>query len=325
MLLVELTLPSGVVRVSNEPLPLAYFWEPAVASLGQIRLASDKIYGGYVRPRYGNLDLLPGLFSSSGDWPPPVSIPVTIKVTDTDESEAVTLFTGTAHRTDIGRDGIVYNLYGPDYSGTFIDHTYNNTIDGLFAGNIGTADPALTADTTLADGSSAPFINYVDSGEQIVIESLAKTCACATHIFYVEDNVAYLIDMFADNGSRTLTEFDFFPSVYEDGLPYSVLRCGDTDLTGTYSYGKDLTISPVFNTSDTAELTVGLTRIKQILDMPRITLSMPITANSPKPGEKLSWVDTALPMDLSVWMRVRSLVWDFDNEQLVIEGEGDIS
>ncbi len=376
MLLVELTLPAaGLVRVSNEPLALAHYWRPSVASLGQLVWSMDQPYGGYVRPRYGLLELLPDLFTV--DWPPPVSIPVTVMVTDSDEASARTILRATAHRTEIRRDGVTYQLYGPDYDGIFTDHAYANTVDALFTNNIPLADASLAADTSLADGAAAPAIHYTDAGEQVVIESLSRACACATHMFYVEGSTAYLVDMFADNGSSLLTGFDFFPSSYTDGKPYAVYRCGDIALTGSNSYGDDKRITPVFHdqasqaqqdydtavrelelaqasldanptdsdliaardakqaavdsaantlanaqAADETEINKGLTRIKQILEMPRMTIKMPIVSEPPRPGERLSWVSDAMGQDLSGWMRVRALVWDFDNEQMVVEGEG---
>ena len=76
---------------------------------------------------------------------------------------------------------------------------------------------------------------------------------------------------------------------------------------------------------DAQEVTKGLTRIRQILESPRVELKLPITATVPKFGERLSWTDASQGQPVDVWMRTRALTWDFDQEQLVIEGEGGIS
>ncbi len=323
MLLVEMTLPSGLRRISNEPLALEHYWEPVVASCGPVSMATDQPYGGYVRPQFGRLELLPSLFAD--DWPPPVSVPLTMAVTDTDEAGAVQLMAGTAHRAEIRRDGIAYDLYGREYGGRFTDHSYGNTVSGLFANNIASADPSLTADTGLADPDSAPYILYVDTGDQVVIDSLSRTCAVAAHLFYIQGTTAHLVDMFTDNGSMELTEFDFFPSSYTDQGPLATCRCGDTSLACSWPYGREVSVSPVFNTSDTAEITTGLERIRQILEAPLLTLKAPITATVPKFGQRVSWTDSSQWSPLSAWMRVRSIVWDFDRAQVVLRGEGGLA
>ncbi len=323
MLLVELSLPSGLARVSNEPLALEHFWAPHVASCGPVKMAIDKPYGGYVRPQFGSIELLPTAFRS--DWPPPVSMGIAISVTDLDEAGAMRIMDGTAHRSAIARDGIRYDIYGSSYTGRFTDHSYDNTISGLFANNIPYADASLSTDVSLADDTNSPRLVYVDSGDQVVIDSLSKTCACAGHLFYIDGTVAHLVDMFTDNGSRALTEFDFFPSSYKDGVPIATVRCGDTAVPGSSVYGQEEAVSPVFNTSDTAEIEKGLSRIKTILESPGVELKLPITATVPKFGERLSWTDASLGQPVDVWMRTRALTWDFDQDQLVIEGEGGIS
>ena len=324
MLLIELTLPSGLRRVSNEPLALEHFWEPNVASCGPVKLAADSSYGGYVRPQYGKIELTPDAFTGAGDWPPPVSMPIALFLTDTDEVGRQKIMHGTAHRESVLRDSFIYDLYAPDYSGRFTDHVYDNTVTGLFINNIANADAFLTADTSMADANNAPHIDYTDKGDQVVIDSLSKACACAGHLFYIKNSVAYLVDMLTNNGSREITEFDFFPSDYRDDVPYATFRSGDISVDGTYAYGKDMSVSPVFS-ADNNEINKGLLRIKQIMEAPRVTLKMPITVNVPKFGERLSWVDASRGQDITAWIRVRAISFDFDNDQIVVEGEGGIS
>ncbi len=324
MLLVELTLPSGLKRVSNEPLALEHFWEPVVASCGAITLATDYVYGGYVRPKYGKIELTPDAFVEDADWPPPSAMPISLFISDNNEANRETVLVGMAHRESIANDGIVYDLYAPDYADRFTDHVYNDNISPLFVNVILGASYSLDADTSKSDSDNAPYINYTDKGDQVIIDSLSKACACAAHFFYIDGTIAYLVDMLSDNGSREITEFDFFPSSYRDDVPYSTFTCGDTSSQGSYSYGKSLSITPVFSAAG-SEITKGLQRIIQTLEAPRVTLKMPITADIPKFGERLYWTDESLGQPLQAWMRVRSLSYDFDNEQLVIEGEGGLS
>jgi len=324
MLLIELQINGQTVRVSNEPLALEHYWLPVVASCGSIKIATDRPYGGYARPQYGKIEFTPELFEEVDHWPPPVSIPITIKITDSNETEATTIVSGTAHRTKIAEVGITYDVKADHFAGRFVDHLYNNTISVLFSGDIPIADASLSADTSLADSAGAPHINFTDKGDQVVIDSLSKVAACAGHLFYIDGSVAHLVDMLTDNGSRIITEFDYFPSSYMDPVPYATFRSGDTDLAGSYAYGRDQQISPVFST-DAAEVNKGLQRIKQILESPGAVLKMPITANPPKFGERITWTSEAMAHELTSWIRVRSLTYDFDNDQIVVAGEGGLS
>jgi len=324
MLLVELTINAQLVRVSNEPLALEHYWLPVIASCGSITIALDQPYGGYARPGYGRIKFSPALFFEVDHWPPPVSMPVAIKITDTDEASAVLVVAGTAHRAEITEEGISYDIKAPDFNGRFTDHVYNNTVASAFTANIGAADPALTVDTSLADPVHAPDLSFTDAGDQVVIDSLSAVAACAAHFFYMVGNVAHLVDMLTDNGSRQITEFDIFPSTFADPVPYATCRCGETALAASYAYGEELSVSPVFNTA-AGEINKGLQRIRQIVERPQPVLMMPITANPPKLGERITWVSHAMAHSLSAWIRVRSLTYDFDNDQLVVSGEGEIS
>ena len=49
------------------------------------------------------------------------------------------------------------------------------------------------------------------------------------------------------------------------------------------------------------------------------------TAELPVIGQKVSWIDESQGSTLDVWMRCRSLVYDFNNNEVVMEGEGGIT
>jgi len=57
------------------------------------------------------------------------------------------------------------------------------------------------------------------------------------------------------------------------------------------------------------------------MERARVQLSMPLSL-VPKIGEKLTLTDESLYRTTTIWARVQALVWDFDQELCVIEGEG---
>jgi len=45
----------------------------------------------------------------------------------------------------------------------------------------------------------------------------------------------------------------------------------------------------------------------------------------PTIGEKITWEDTSLGQDTDAYIRARAIQYDFDNEVMIIEGEGVLS
>ena len=331
MLWVELHLPSGTKYVSNEAIATdSHFWEPHIASFGQFKFAMDSLYGGYVRPQYGRMELLPSAFLD--DWPPPKSFAITVHWADhAGDLDYITLLDGTAVCTDDRADGIVYQLYEREFTGRFTDHVYDGAIAGqagLFVGNVPSIDPNLGASYALGDDTNAPLISYTDTGDQLVLDSLSKACATGTHMFYrdVMDGNGLsmvLVDMFTDNGTMTIDEFDFFSTEIRYNAPVPNFRCGDTSVAGGLAVGKDMSITSVFNT-DAAELTKGLNRIKQVMEAPQITVKMPL-GTFPKFGQRIELVSEARMRPVNAWLRVRGMVIDFDSYQVTLTGDGGIS
>ena len=113
MLLVEITINSVVNRVSIEGHGLTHNWKPMVAGFDAPTLAIPTDHGGYAKMAFGSISFNPELFS--GDWPPPVSCPISIYYTDTTEDEKELVFDGTAHLSEFDRESIRYALNGPIY------------------------------------------------------------------------------------------------------------------------------------------------------------------------------------------------------------------
>ena len=66
----------------------------------------------------------------------------------------------------------------------------------------------------------------------------------------------------------------------------------------------------------------ALTNILTVLNYTTAEIRMPITSSLPDPGKKLTFSDTQLITDISTYIRARILSYDFNNEEIIISGEG---
>ena len=197
---------------------------------------------------------------------------------------------------------------------------------------------------------SQPSVAYWASSQRKILDFLSDLCAFFAHLFYVDSSGLHLIDMKLDNGSSTLTEFDYMPSVYEYSPPVSILKAkwrereaGEwrdpggataaakyvketkktTSKTSSYAYGKEIRIEP-YQAAE-SNITAALTDIESFIHKSRCRLSIPLTGSLPSPGKKLSWTDTALGQSTDMWIRARTIQYNFDDEEVNIEGEGVIA
>ena len=326
MWLIEVTINGTVNRISTEAQALTYYWHNYVVAFEPISYSMAEKTGGYIRPSYGSLELSPELFDD--DYPPPVSCAVTVKYTDSDEASAVEIWSGYAHRSRIGRESISYRMYGGGYADTIVSTALSNTLVQEFTTYCGASHLNLTLDSTAARSPSPSISRASSSSDEPTIDVLSEIAAATNHCFYINDGTLYLIDMLADNGTSTLTEFDFLPVEYEDPPPYPLFRSGAYSVTGSYDYGtvQDLGTEDDVGTSDVED---QLADSRTILERPTIRITRPIKAeNIPTFGEKISFADDSTPPgsnSISGWLRVRNLRFSGDGEFLVIEGEGAIA
>jgi len=217
MLLVEFTVGATKYYISNEYLDIEHYYDPYVASLGQLRVATRQVHGGFAAPTFGQIDILPTLF---GPYLPQVSCAIKISVAVTGESNAVVVFEGIAHlNPEIKRDGIVYDLFGPSLTTTVTDAAYAGTLGSVF--NAGCIALGLGLDATYARAVS-PDVDYQSSGQRLLVDDLSDIAAFFSHRFYISGTTLYLIDCLLDNGPvMALTEFDIFPSSYAYPEPIS--------------------------------------------------------------------------------------------------------
>jgi|GEM_PF-2385215 len=272
--------------------------------------------------------------------------------------------------------------------------------------------------TTNARGTS-PDVSHWATSQMPLIDFLSNVCAFFTHYFYIQSDVLTLGDMLLDNGTSSVTEWEFFEqatygvadvisqiqstwntreaktgfvdevrtarfvdtienhvveSLYatssgtadgtttnklvDSGATFStdgvkvgyvaqnttddtfgvVTAVAETELTldsdvfvsgETYvvgpsmPYADDMSIEPYHDTR--SNIKTALQNILLILNKDTGTIKLPISSSLPVPGTKLTFPDTSLVTDVSTYIRVRNLCFDFDNHEVVCSGEGVIS
>lgn len=321
-LLVELTINGETVRVSNEAVDLTHYWDPYISRAGSIKWVMATEYGGYVKTKFSDFRLLPKTFADY--WPAPESIGLKIKYTETNEESAVLLFAGTGHTSGLDRQSNEYELFGEEIDVTVTDEVFNDTLVNIFTTYTGGSYLNLLLNTDAARASS-PAVKYTSSGERQLLDVLSDIAKFFTHSFYIQDGTLYLIDMLADNGSTTITEFDFKPIKYIDPVPVSVVAGDQYSVNGSYSYGDVVSISPVCHDTQ-ANIETALGDIKTLLESRGANITIPINRiDYPVIGEKLSWTDESFDQDIDMFIRAHGIIYDFDRYEFTVEGRGSIS
>lgn len=196
--------------------------------------------------------------------------------------------------------------------------------------------------------SPSPAVNRWETSQQTITDFLKGLCASFTHLFYIADDVLTLLDMYRDNGSRTLKESQFFKSpIYSKPNPVKKLtstwntyssEVGFVNDDGSggqqhyiktnehkkeellYEYGDEMSIEPYHDLEPNVQSALICARV--IYEQDRATISIPISATMPVPGEKISWTDLSMPVDIPGYIRTRDIEYDFLNDEIKISGEG---
>lgn len=198
------------------------------------------------------------------------------------------------------------------------------------------------------DRSISPPVNYWADSQKPIIDFLSDIAAFNAHLFYIYSGTLYLVDMLLDNGSRTITEWDYFSAPYGYPSPLCKLEARwktreagtwsdpsgsgaaavyvkETEqtltVTSAYPYGEDQNVEPYSDVRSDIDTALG--NIIDILHRPTSTIRTPMQSSLPMPGEKISWTDESFYLPVSLWIRARSITYDFDNDEVVIEGEGE--
>ncbi|KKM60202.1 hypothetical protein LCGC14_1544230 [marine sediment metagenome] len=201
------------------------------------------------------------------------------------------------------------------------------------------------------DRPTSPNVAKWADKQAVMVDFLSLMCAGFTHLFYRKSGTLHLVDMFLDNGARTLTEIKYYPSKYKYRTPISEINASwqvgeagswsqpgggaaaavyvkrtdkETTRSSAYPYGNEMDIVPM--TDVRADIDTALDNIMTVLHKPKSSpLAIPFIGNLPVPGEKFNYPDTSLGHDTDLGIWARTIVFAFDNEEIRIEGEGTIA
>jgi len=321
MLLVEFNINGTLHYLSIEGHDLAHNWKRKIVSIDPLQYAVQGDHGGYCRLELGQIVFTPDLFAN--DWPPPLFCPITIKFTESNEATAQTLFAGTAHLQNMTFDQVAYEIYDTlDYSALISDGTeFDDTLANVFTALCDPTQLNLSIDTTYARSPSPGVVHTVD-GDQRTIDFLDNLARFYAHLFYIDSatSTLHLVDMYADAGSRTLT--NFFPPHYEQKRPAASVTDGTYKSYSMYVYGEAVEQDSFHDTE--ANIVAAQADILYLLSAKRCSVRMPLTGTLPTPGERISWTDSELLADTNTqaYIRARIIQYDFDNDEVIITGEG---
>ena len=71
---------------------------------------------------------------------------------------------------------------------------------------------------------TSPNMAYWATSQMPLIDFLSSICAYFTHYFYIQSNVLTLGDMLLDNGTETITEYDYFTASYNQQRVISQIK-----------------------------------------------------------------------------------------------------
>ncbi len=200
------------------------------------------------------------------------------------------------------------------------------------------------------DRASSPNVSHWATDQQVLVDFLSKACADFTHLFYVKSSTLYLVDMLLDNGTRTITEFDYFPSTYNYLSPianitsqweypeagswsqpgggvaaavYVKRTAKSATQSSSYAYGEERNLN-IYSTT-LADINTALGNIITVSHKARGTVRLPFIGSLPVPGENIIFNDTSLGQPSTLNIRARTIAYDFDSEEIRIEGEGSLT
>ena len=214
------------------------------------------------------------------------------------------------------------------------------TLIEIFDWAAGASNLNLSFDSTLATTFSA---SYWANSQDVLVSFLDQLAAYASHLFYIVNDTLYLVDMDSDNGTTSLTEFEFYPASISFASPVSLVKTEWTDrvaveetigkyikdvpqevtVSGAHPYGNEES-ADCFQSTISA-VTASLTRIHGYMTSTRWETSIPLNATFPLPGMKITALDESMGQGVNIEIHVRDIEYDFENYEIKIAGEGTIS
>lgn len=323
---IDFTTDSITYRISTETHEAGgNVYDANIVSIGAIKVSSNDKTGGFVKPRFGNLQVLNEIITG----PPPTSADVPIEIEDEDFNSIASIqATGTPREP--GEATTTYDLLGPEYPDVQVAFTIDSNFFAYLTTVGGGGRLNKTFDTTYASNFN---IRFTTTRDLKTIDLLHDIMRATGHGFYDNGTSFIVLDLLKENTVEH--EFDDYEYIFplEDEILdlYSRYSAGDFSIDGGDANGSEFTSGFVHSTVE-AEVTTKLTRLKTILEKKWITVRVPI----PKPrdaainyGDKITItgkrVYESVETDITVTMAVRVQTYSITGQEvLTIEGEGEI-
>lgn len=320
MMLLTLDTGSVIHQVSDEWQALETPWLAKVVDSPSIKHATQKLHGGFAAPTFGSFTLVPGFTKER-------KMSALLRYTFSDEASAITLLSGTAIRKQgLADSGDKYDFRKPEYEAAYSGNL-NAPLQDLFATLCGSSylDRVLDVSGT----SRNPGVSYNLSSDTPVINILSNLGAFFCHGFYDDGTTIYLYDCLEDQGSMTLSEFEFAPVTYTYATPYAQFKAGDYAINGSDpAANSDYSVSPVCHDGQ-SDVEPALVNIKSLMEMDGATISVRLTEKTAaiKHGMKLEWVDKRSPVPVTAWIRAQSITKNLASKPplLVVTGKGGVA
>lgn len=114
MVLVTATFEGHTIRMGLEPCALEHFYEPWITSIDNIQVKMSHAYGGMSEVTWGSVGISQKAFQDRDGvtfmWPPPMTIWLTVRFTNTTEAASVILKEGYGHYTGMNPSEVLYDF-----------------------------------------------------------------------------------------------------------------------------------------------------------------------------------------------------------------------
>lgn len=228
MILTEFTINGSVNRISLRGHRLTNAWPARIVGMDNVIWACRSNRGGYCPLSYGRIQTYPELWADN--YPPPDDGAITVKYTNENEEDAITLIDAMAYCAGLADDAVTHLLLPAGYDETLADaslstDTLANVLEDILTGITGIS----TLDTTQAR-SPSPQVVPADYAGRLNIDYASELAEAMCHLFYIQGATAYLVDMLGENGSRIITEHQADQAIrIERGAPIAEIRHDDPD------------------------------------------------------------------------------------------------
>lgn len=331
MFLAKPKLPSGTKKISNMLHALESPYLAMIQALSQVQYAISGPTGGRVKITYGDFVFYQAMFDD--DWPPPKHFDIDFGFTMSTEAAAIWPYSGSMRREGLGKMVVPYEFYPTNNFTTMVTAgtSFNDTLVNVVMWACNAARLNLTPVTTLARATS-PQLVYTVPSDILLVDLLEKMCKYHTHFFEIDESTGTLtlVDMFASNGTQTLTEYDIFPPNYP--TPAAVKEISDGKQGGvrvqtSETNGSVLTLEPF--ESNTTNITTAFNLAKILVERDQVVVAVPLDDVLPVMGKQSGFINTTgvrHPLDVTLYTRKIDFDFSFGKRgKAVLSGDGTLA